>query len=149
VKAVVQRVKNASVIIGENVYSEIGQGLLILLGIFKDDSESPASYLAKKIIDLRIFSDENDKMNLSLKDINGEALVISQFTLCTDDEKSGNRPSFFKAESPDKAKKLYDYFIKEMKNYYESDKVREGEFAATMKVNLVNDGPVTIILDKN
>ena len=146
--AVVQRVSEASVTIEDKVYSEISKGFLVLLGIKKGDSETAVQTLAKKVIDLRIFPDDNSKMNLSLRDVCGEVLVISQFTLCTDNEKSGNRPSFVFAEEPKKASMLYDKFIDEMKNYYEKEKVFEGVFAAYMKINLENDGPVTIILEK-
>lgn len=146
--AVVQRVSRASVTIEEKVYSEISKGFLVLLGIKKGDTEKTTRTLAKKIIDLRIFHDENGKMNLSLKDVGGEILTVSQFTLCSDNEKSGNRPSFIFAEEPERASILYDMFINEMKNYYEKEKVFGGVFAAYMKIDLENDGPVTIILDK-
>ena len=105
--------------------------------------------LAKKIIDLRIFSDENDKMNLSLRDIGGEALIISQFTLCTDNGKSGNRPSFINAELPERAEKLYILHIEEMKLSYDSKKIKNGAFGENMQIKLCNDGPVTIILQRN
>lgn len=147
--AVIQRVAEASVVIDGEVYSKISSGLLILLGVRKGDSEEIAKSLARKITDLRIFSDENEKMNLNLKDVEGEALVISQFTLCSDNGKSGNRPSFAFAELPERAKYLYELLISEMKNYYAPDKIKSGLFAAKMKVNLTNDGPVTIILEKN
>jgi D-aminoacyl-tRNA deacylase len=147
-KAVVQRVSASKVIIDNNMFSSINDGLIIFLGIFKNDTEASAAYLAKKILDLRIFSDADDKMNLSLKDIYGELLIISQFTLCTDEEKSGNRPSFFRAEEPGKAEKLYEFFISELKRCYSADKVKQGVFAAKMKVEIVNEGPVTILLEK-
>ena len=146
--AVVQRVSEASVTIEDKVYSEIGKGFLVLLGIKKGDSEIAVQTLAKKVIDLRIFPDDNGKMNLSLRDVGGEVLVISQFTLYSDNEKSGNRPSFIFAEEPKKASMLYNKFVNEMKDYYEKEKVFEGVFAAYMKINLENDGPVTIILEK-
>lgn len=146
--AVVQRVSKASVTIEDKVYSEISKGFLVLLGIKKGDSETAVQTLAKKVIDLRIFPDDNGKMNLSLRDVGGEVLVISQFTLCSDNEKSGNRPSFIFAEEPKRASLLYDKFVNEMKDYYEKEKVFEGVFAAYMKINLENDGPVTIILEK-
>ena len=143
-KAVIQRVKKASVSIDGEVYSKIGSGLLILLGVCKDDKDEYAQFIAKKIADLRIFSDDEGKMNLSVKDIKGELLVISQFTLCSDKDKSGNRPSFMKAELPERADRIYRDVVNELSVYYDKDKVRTGVFAACM----VNDGPVTIILEK-
>jgi len=147
--AVIQRVLSASVTIDKELYSNIGKGLLILLGVRKGDTEENSRSLAKKIIDLRIFNDENDKMNFSMKDVDGEVLVISQFTLCSDNGKSGNRPSFTLAEIPERANALYEIHVNEMKSYYNSDKVKTGVFAAKMKVILINDGPVTIILERN
>ncbi|MCB0726205.1 MAG: D-tyrosyl-tRNA(Tyr) deacylase [Ignavibacteriae bacterium] len=147
-KAVIQRVKKASVSIDGEVYSKIGSGLLILLGVCKDDKDEYAQFIAKKIADLRIFSDDEGKMNLSVKDIKGELLVISQFTLCSDKDKSGNRPSFMKAELPERADRIYRDVVNELSVYYDKDKVRTGVFAACMEVELVNDGPVTIILEK-
>jgi D-tyrosyl-tRNA(Tyr) deacylase len=146
-KVVIQRVSSASVEIEGDIFSKISDGLLVFLGVEKEDSEEEADYMAKKIIDLRIFSDDMGKMNLSVKQIKGELLVISQFTLCTV-EKSGNRPSFFNAENPERAEKLYEYFISSMKKYYVSGNVYSGKFAALMKINLSNDGPVTIILER-
>ena len=145
---VVQRVLRCSVTIDGNVHSEIGKGLLVFLGVKIGDGEEQVKYLSKKIGDLRIFSDEQDKMNFSVKDINGEIMVISQFTLCTDNSKSGNRPSFTMAEKPERANELYELMISEMKNSYEADKIKSGVFAADMKIDLLNDGPVTIILEK-
>lgn len=147
--AVIQRVKEASVYTGGELFSNIEEGLLIFLGIHKYDSEEDSRILAKKIIDLRIFSDENDKMNLSLRDIGGEALVISQFTLCTDNDKSGNRPSFINAELPERAEKLYNLHIEEMKLSYDNMKIKNGAFGENMQIKLCNDGPVTIILQRN
>ncbi len=147
--AVVQRVSEASVIIEDKVHNKIGRGFLVLLGIKKGDTETSLKTLVKKVIELRIFPDENGKMNLSLKDVDGEVLVISQFTLCSDNEKSGNRPSFIFAEKPEKASALYDKFLDELREYYKSDKVFGGVFAAFMKIKLENDGPVTIILERN
>ena len=147
--AVIQRVKGASVYTGGELFSNIGNGLLVFLGIHKSDSEEDSRILAKKIIDLRIFSDENDKMNLSLRDIGGEALIISQFTLCTDNGKSGNRPSFINAELPERAEKLYILHIEEMKLSYDSKKIKNGAFGENMQIKLCNDGPVTIILQRN
>jgi D-tyrosyl-tRNA(Tyr) deacylase len=147
-KAVIQRVKSASVSIDGEVYSKIGSGLLILLGVCKDDKDEYAQMMARKIADLRIFSDDEGKMNLSVKDINGELLVISQFTLCNDKDKSGNRPSFMKAEVPERADRIYKDLVNELSAYYEKDKIKTGVFAASMEVELINDGPVTIILEK-
>ncbi len=146
-KVVIQRVSSASVEIEGDIYSKISNGLLVFLGVEKEDSEEKADYMAKKIIDLRIFSDDMGKMNLSVKQIRGELLVISQFTLCTVD-KSGNRPSFSNAENPERAEKLYEYFISSLKNYYVSGNIYSGKFAALMKINLSNDGPVTIIIER-
>jgi len=146
-KTVIQRVKNSSVIINKKVYNKISRGLLVFLGIEKGDSCNDAEYLARKIVELRIFPDASDKMNLSIKDINGEILVISQFTLCTV-EKSGNRPGFSNAELPGKANEIYEFCITKMKNYYDENKVFSGIFGADMIVSSDNYGPVTIILEK-
>jgi D-aminoacyl-tRNA deacylase len=146
--AVIQRVLESSVTVEGKVFSRTGKGLLVFLGVKKGDSESNADKLAQKISDLRIFGDDKDLMNLSIKNIEGEILVISQFTLCTDNGKSGNRPSFIFAEEPDKASLLYERFVSSLKNNYDSSKIKTGIFAAEMKVNLLNDGPVTIILEK-
>lgn len=146
--AVIQRVAKASVTIDGKIHSEIGRGLLILLGVKAGDNEEQVKYLSKKIVDLRIFSDEQDKMNLSVKDIDGEVMVISQFTLCADNGKSGNRPSFVQAEKPERANELYEKMISEMKTMYNKAKIKSGVFAADMKVELLNDGPVTIILER-
>ncbi len=147
-KSVIQRVKEAGVYIDGELYSNINKGLLILLGVCKGDNSETAAALARKIIDLRIFTDERGKMNLSVKDIDGEVLIISQFTLCSDKAKSGNRPGFSDAEQPETANALYEEVIRELKSYYSADKIRTGVFAANMQVSLVNDGPVTILLDK-
>ena len=146
--AVIQRVLNSSVEVDGRIVNSISNGLLVLLGVKKGDKKENADILAKKITALRIFSDSNDKMNLSVKDIYGEILVISQFTLCTDNEKSGNRPSFIFAEDPEIANELYEYFIGKLKEEYDKEKVFSGIFSAYMKINLTNDGPVTVILEK-
>lgn len=146
--AVVQRVSEASVSINGKIHSKIDQGYLVLLGIKKGDSETNASAISKKVIELRIFEDDGGKMNLGLRDVDGEVLVISQFTLCTDNSKSGNRPSFTMAEEPQEANRLYEYIVEEMKKHYNEEKIKTGVFAAEMKVSLVNEGPVTIILEK-
>jgi len=143
-RAVVQRVKKGSVEIEEKEIGKIEKGLVILLGVGQNDTEKDAEYLAEKIVNLRIFEDKEGKMNLSAKDINGQILVISQFTLYGDCKK-GRRPSFISAALPDKAVKLYDYFVKSIKNY--GLKIETGEFQAMMLVEIYNDGPVTILLD--
>ncbi len=144
-KLVVQRVKNASVTVDNNVVGKIEQGFLVLLGVGPEDTKETANYLVQKLIKLRVFEDENGKMNLALKDINGKLLIVSQFTLYADCEK-GNRPSFINAAKPDKANELYEYFIEKCKE--ENVVVEHGIFGADMKVELLNNGPVTIILEK-
>ena len=146
-KLVVQRVKKAKVEINNKINGEIGQGYLVLLGVGPDDDEQIADYLVKKLINLRVFEDENGKMNLSIKDIDGELLIVSQFTLYADCS-GGNRPSFVNAAKPEKANKLYEYFVEQCKKQ-NIKKVATGEFGADMQVSLQNDGPVTIILEKN
>jgi len=142
--ALLQRVSEASVVIDGTAVGAINKGLLILIGVFQNDDESDAQYLARKSAELRIFGDEEDKMNLSLKDINGDALVVSQFTLCGDVRK-GRRPSFTHAASPEKGEQLYDYFMKQLQEI--GIPVQSGQFGAMMDVNLTNDGPVTFVLD--
>lgn len=142
--AVLQRVAGAKVLIDNKTISSIGKGLLVFLGIGKGDQERDCDYLVDKILHLRVFEDFQGKMNLSLLDIAGEILVVSQFTLLADCRK-GRRPSFTEAEEPELARKLYLYFINKMKE--KLVKVAEGEFQATMQVKIVNDGPVTIILN--
>ncbi|MCX6157454.1 MAG: D-aminoacyl-tRNA deacylase [Ignavibacteriae bacterium] len=146
--AVIQRCKSASVEIEGKIHNEIGNGLLVLLGIKKGDDESNTDKLSQKILDLRIFDDDKGVMNLSVKDIKGELLIISQFTLCADNGKSGNRPSYINAEVPEKSDPMYQYFLKHSRENYAEDKVKDGVFGADMQVKLINDGPVTIILDK-
>lgn len=143
-RVVVQRVKHASVTINGTVNGKINNGFLVLLGVQSTDSEQDVDYLVKKVTNLRIFSDENDKMNLSLKDVNGELLIVSQFTLYANC-KEGNRPSFVEAAKPDVAIPLYEYFVSECKKIIPV--VETGIFGADMKVDLLNDGPVTIIMD--
>ena len=143
-RVVVQRVKHASVTINGTVNGKINNGFLVLLGIQSTDSEQDVDYLVKKVTNLRIFSDENDKMNLSLKDVNGELLIVSQFTLYANC-KEGNRPSFVEAAKPDIAIPLYEYFVFVCKKIIPV--VETGIFGADMKVDLLNDGPVTIIMD--
>ena len=144
-KAVVQRVQDSKLVIDGKEYSSIDKGFLVLLGVTHDDTKKEAEVLAEKISKLRVFEDENEKMNLSLKDVNGKLLIISQFTLYADTS-SGNRPSFINAAKPDYANELYEYFCDECaKNGIE---VEKGKFGAHMDVSLLNDGPVTIILEK-
>ncbi len=144
-KAVIQRVTSASVSVDGSEISKINEGLFILLGVSEEDTESDAEILAKKTADLRIFEDENGKMNLSVKDISGEILVVSQFTLCADTKK-GNRPSFIKAKEPSEADRLYHFYMDKL-NENGIDKIGHGSFGADMLCNINNNGPVTIILD--
>ncbi|HMN49537.1 MAG TPA: D-aminoacyl-tRNA deacylase [Ignavibacteriaceae bacterium] len=146
-RVVVQRVSEGGVFISDMKYhEEIKNGLVILLGIKDDDNENDINYLADKCSNLRIFQDENEKMNLSLKDIDGEALIISQFTLYGDAQK-GNRPSFIEAARPEIAIPLYEKFINRIKENLGENKVKSGIFGAMMQVKIINDGPVTIIID--
>ena len=143
-RAVIQRVTRASVTVEGHLAGEIGAGLLVLLGVSKTDNPESASYLAEKIANLRIFSDEAGKMNLSLLDTAGSALVVSQFTLYGD-TRGGRRPSFIQAAPPEEANRLYQEFVKSLRSL--GMKVETGVFQAHMLVELVNDGPVTILLD--
>ena len=145
-RAVVQRVTYASVEVNGEIVGEINKGFNVLLGISKEDTEEDMKYIKDKIINLRVFSDENDKMNLSLLDIQGEVLLISQFTLYGDARK-GRRPNFMNALGGEEAKKFYDKFIEMMKET--GLKVQTGIFGADMKVDIKNDGPVTILLDSS
>ena len=144
-KVLVQRVKKASVTVNNKQVSAINQGLLIFLGVEKSDNQAQADYLAKKVVNLRIFEDQNKKMNLSVCDIKGQILVVSQFTLAGDTSK-GNRPGFDNAAKPDVADKLYKYFSEQITNY--GIEVQNGIFQADMQVELINDGPVTFVLEK-
>lgn len=143
-KIVLQRVLSANVKVDGKIIGEIKKGYVVFLGIGQEDTTCDCDRLAEKIINLRIFSDENDKINLSLKDVDGELLIISQFTLYADCRK-GNRPNFVQAGKPDMAEKLYDYFIKICKD--KGHRVSSGSFGADMKVELINDGPFTVILE--
>lgn len=145
-KLVIQRVKKASVEVENKIVGKINQGFLVLLGVGPEDTKENADYLVQKLVKLRIFEDENEKMNLNIKDVNGELLIVSQFTLYADCIKSGNRPSFSNAAKPDLANELYEYFIEECRK--ENIKVEHGIFGADMQVELINDGPVTILLEK-
>ena len=143
-RAVLQRVTRASVTVDGEVLGKIGKGFMILLGVENSDTEEITDKMADKICKLRIFEDENGKTNLSLADVGGELLVISQFTLYADCKK-GNRPSFVKAGATDMAEKLYEHFMERCRNYV--DVVEKGQFGADMKVELLNDGPFTLMLE--
>jgi D-tyrosyl-tRNA(Tyr) deacylase len=143
-RAVLQRVSKAEVSVAGRVIGSIGRGFVVLLGVAKDDTDKDAVYLADKTMGLRVFADDAGRMNLALKQVGGELLVISQFTLLADTE-SGRRPSFIRAAPPEEAKRLYEHFLSLVRNG--GVKVETGEFGAMMAVSLVNDGPVTIILD--
>jgi len=143
-RALIQRVTSASVKVDEKIVGKIGKGFLIFLGVYEEDTEEKIEKLTKKIVNLRIFNDENDKMNLSIKDVKGKILLISQFTLCADTRK-GNRPSFVSAKNPKDANVIYEKTIESIRN--EGIIVEKGIFGADMKVELLNDGPVTILLD--
>ena len=145
-KLVVQRVLNSKVEVEGKVVGEIEKGFMVLCRIHHNDIEKEADILARKICNLRVFEDENEKMNLSIKDVGGKLLIISQFTLYADSMSSGNRPSFINAARPEKADPLYEYFLKKCEE--EGIEVQKGIFGADMKVSLINDGPVTIILEK-
>ena len=143
-KAVIQRVLSASVVVDKHEISAINQGFLILLGVENDDGPEDLSYLINKTVGLRIFKDDDDNMNLSIQDVGGEALVVSQFTLCADVRK-GRRPSFLNAAEPTIAEKAYRQFCLRLQE--ENISIQTGEFGAMMEVKLINDGPVTILLD--
>lgn len=142
--AVLQRVQNSKVVVNNEIVGKIGIGLNILLGVLEDDNFMDADFLTKKISTFRIFPDENRNMNLSIQDVNGSALVISQFTLCAD-LKKGNRPGFSNAANPEKANELYKYFIQELGKY--NIPIQSGTFGAMMDVHILNDGPVTFVLN--
>lgn len=144
-KLLVQRVQNAKVVVENKTVGEIGKGFLVLCGITHSDTEKEADYLANKLCNLRVFEDENEKMNLSIKDIEGELLIVSQFTLYADCT-SGNRPSFTNAAKPEQANPLYEYFMQKCKE--QNINVQKGIFGAHMEISLLNDGPVTIMLEK-
>lgn len=144
-KALIQRVKRASVTIDGELYSKIGAGMLVLLGVEKGDTKENADKLVQKLVNLRIYEDENEKMNRSLLDVKGEMLIVSQFTLCGDCKK-GTRPSFDKSAPPEAAKDLYEYFISQIKSL--NIPCATGQFGAMMDVELINDGPVTFMIEK-
>lgn len=144
-KALIQRVKEASVTINSRLYSQIETGMLVFLGVEKGDTEENAEFLARKLANLRVFEDENEKMNKSILDVKGEMLIVSQFTLCGDCKK-GTRPSFDKSAPPEVAEVLYEKFVENIRKY--SIPVKTGKFRAMMDVSLVNDGPVTFMVEK-
>ena len=143
-KAVIQRVKSASVLVDNKIIGEISTGFLILLGVEQSDAQDDLNYLVKKIIGLRIFKDDNNNMNLSIQDVGGEALVVSQFTLCADTSR-GRRPSFIKAANPKEADSMYQQFCEQL--ILNGVPVKMGKFGTMMDVALINDGPVTILLN--
>ena len=143
-KLVVQRVKEADVTVSGKVVGKIDKGLMVLLGVKEGDTTKEADFLANKLVNLRIFEDENEKMNLSVQDVKGKLLIVSQFTLYGD-ASHGNRPSFIEAAKPDEADKLYEYFCKKC---MEKVEVQTGMFRQHMEVRLINDGPVTIVIEK-
>ena len=145
-RAVIQRVKRAKVVVNNETVSEIGKGMLVLLGIGKGDNEKDFEYISRKLATLRIFEDDKSKFNLSVQDIKGEILIVSQFTLFGDCRK-GRRPSFDEAESVEKSQKIYNNFIDFFKKNYPQIPLKEGVFQAHMEVELINDGPVTFLLD--
>ena len=144
-RLLVQRVLNSNVKVDGKVVGEINKGYMVLLGVTHDDDKDKADYLVNKLLNLRVFEDENGKMNLNIKQVGGELLIISQFTLYAN-TKDGNRPSFTDAAKPDKANELYEYFVEKCKK--ENIKTETGIFGADMKVSLTNDGPVTILLER-
>tara|TARA_B110000003_G_scaffold81867_1_gene83595 strand:- start:602 stop:1042 length:441 start_codon:yes stop_codon:yes gene_type:complete len=145
-KLIIQRVKESSLEIENKIFSSIGSGMVVLIGVSKTDDNDTAKSLADKISKLRIFNDDNGKMNKNIQEINGEVLVVSQFTLYADTKK-GNSPSFIRAAKPEMAIDLYSYFIEQLQRLVKS-KIKTGKFGADMKLKLINDGPVTIILEK-
>lgn len=144
-KLVIQKVKNASVEVDEKIVGKIKKGFLVLIGVKVGDTKEQADYLVKKLCNLRVFADENGKMNLSLKSVEGQLLIVSQFTLYGDCN-NGNRPSFIEAAKPEEAIPLYEYFCEECAK--QGLEVQKGIFGADMKVRLLNDGPVTIVIEK-
>lgn len=145
-RTVIQRVRHAQITINHSTQKSTGQGLLVFVGIEKEDTRDDIEWLCGKIARLRIFGDENDKMNLSIQDISGEIMAVSQFTLHASTKK-GNRPSWIKAAEPEHAEPLYMEFVKELQSYMKNKEIVSGEFGAHMEIELLNDGPVTIIID--
>lgn len=144
-RLLVQRVTNAQVIVDNKIVGKIDKGFLVLLGVTHSDTKETADYLVKKLCNLRVFEDENEKMNLSIKDVDGELLIVSQFTLYADCS-GGNRPSFVNSARPEMANELYEYFVNQCRIYVKN--VETGVFGAHMKVELLNDGPVTVMLER-
>ena len=144
-KIVIQRVKEARVDVENKIVGKIGKGFLVLVGVSHNDTKAEADYLVKKLCNLRVFEDDNEKMNLALKDVNGELLIVSQFTLYADTS-NGNRPSFVQAARPEQANELYEYFCQKCQE--NGIKVEKGIFGANMQVSLINDGPLIIIIEK-
>ncbi len=145
-KAIIQRVLSCKLEVQDELISQVEKGLVVFLGIQKIDTKKDADALCEKIINLRIFEDESQKMNLSLKDILGEIMVVSNFTICAN-TKRGRRPSFEDAQLPETARELYEYFCKKMSEIYTSQKIKQGQFGSNMKITVVNDGPVNIIIE--
>jgi D-tyrosyl-tRNA(Tyr) deacylase len=147
-RCVIQRVSSASVDVDKRCVGSIDKGILVLLGVHQDDSDKELQWMIDKLIHCRIFNDNEGKMNLSVKDIKGDILVVSQFTLYGDCKK-GRRPSYVEAASPEKAKLMYDNFLNSLHQCYQEGNISSGEFRASMQVSLINDGPVTLVLDSN
>lgn len=145
-KALIQRVKQASVIVDGKTVGRIDNGLLVLLGVAKNDNQTLSNKLLDKVLHYRIFADNDDKMNLNVQQINGELLVVSQFTLVANTQK-GLRPSFASGASPALAEELYEYFVTQAQQKYQPERIQTGQFAADMQVSLINDGPVTFMLE--
>jgi D-tyrosyl-tRNA(Tyr) deacylase len=145
-KTIIQRVLSGKLEIENKIISQIEKGIVVFLGIQKGDTEKDAEALCEKILNLRIFEDKSQKMNLSLKDISGEIMIVSNFTICSS-TKHGKRPSFEQASPPEIAKELYEYFCKKTNEIYAKEKVKTGEFGSEMKITIINDGPVNIIIE--
>lgn len=145
-KTIIQRISSCKLEVKDKLVSQIEKGIVIFLGIQKGDTEKDVNILSEKILNLRIFEDELEKMNLSLKDIEGEIMIVSNFNICSN-TKHGRRPSFDQAQSPELAKELYEYFCKKMNEIYKTEKIKTGQFGSNMKITIINDGPVNIIIE--
>ena len=145
-KTIIQRVSSCKLEVKDKLIAQIKKGIVIFLGIRKGDTEKDANILSEKILNLRIFEDESKKMNLSLKDIEGEIMIVSNFTICSN-TKHGRRPSFDQVQSPKLAKELYEYFYKKINEIYKTEKIKTGRFGSNMKITIINDGPVNIITE--